>query len=386
MRAFLRGLAKACALVLVVLLVVVLPLAITAWDIYRVVFNPPLVKQVLTEIVTQSDLIPVALEWYSERRAAERAVRVGAIPNVDEPDIIQLLSFLDLDAWRRERFEVLPNPMLAGWVSVTVDGVYAWIDSDDRIPQITWHLQPLKDRLNSQHGHNAVQIVYDILKPCNEAQIKDFLARLDAAPVGKEVPYNLCQFPDPWREDQFNDYHDSLLEVVAQVPPTFALTEELVQVEDVVGVGPEAIKLQLRLIRWIGRWAWVAPLILLVLVAMLVVRSWKKLGRWWGIPILIGGVLLVVLRLTYAPLIVWLLARGPLSEVPPLVLHEATQGVLRLGQEIFRPMWLQALITVLIGVLLVALAIVAKEKSSEEAEEEEEEDVASDGDAQVSSV
>ena len=169
------GLARFLSVALAVLLALLVPLSVLVWDIYRTVFNPPLMKTVLTDIVTNSDLIPVALEWYANVRAELRAETTTAIPWVDEPDIIELLAILDVDDWRSERYEVLPNEILTPWVHLTVDGTYAWIDSADRNPQIVWPMQPLKDRVNSEHGHNAIQIVYDALEPCVEEQIADFL-------------------------------------------------------------------------------------------------------------------------------------------------------------------------------------------------------------------
>jgi len=291
--------------------------------------------------------------------------RPDARPAEDEPDIVQLIEIVDSDDWRRVRAEVLPDEILAEWVSVSVDGVYAWIDSDDRIPNIVLQLQPFKDRVNSQHGINSVQIVYDSLAPCEQAQIDDFQSRLDAAPVGKEVPYNLCQFPDPWCEDQISDYHDSLLEVVGNVPAELALSQELAQEENPGSIGPEALKNQLRLARSLAHLAPLGALALLLLILLLAVRSWREFGRWWGLPLLIGGFLVVLMALLYSPVIATLLSAGPMSEVPPLVRHEATQATTRVTKLIFGPMLRQSLVVFGLGLVLTIVAAVAKDKPEE---------------------
>jgi hypothetical protein len=41
--------------------------------------------------------------------------------------------------------------------------------------------------------------------------------------------------------------------------------------------------------RLLSTWLWLAPASLLGLVVALVVRSWSGLFRWWGIPVLVGG-------------------------------------------------------------------------------------------------
>jgi len=362
----LRFIARLIAFLLALVTTLVVPLSVLAYNLHRVVFNPPLVKRILTEIVVESDLIPVALGWFSEQRATQRAQAVQPSPE-DEPDVVQLIEFVDTDGWRRIKAEILPDPILTQWVSTTVDGVYAWIDSEDRIPDITFEMQPFKDRVNSDHGSNSVQIVYDSLDPCEQPQIDDFLARLDAAPAGKEVPYNLCQFPDPWREDQFSDYHESLLDVVENVPASFALSKELAQVERPGGIGPEALKSQLRLTRSLARLAPLAALALLLVILLLAVRSWRGFGRWWGLPLLIGGFLLVLICLLYSPIIVTVLAAGPMSEVPPLVRSEAAQATIRLARAIFGPMLPQSLVVFAVGLALTIVAATVRDREEDTA-------------------
>ena len=253
-------LARGLAFVLASLLVIALPLSLLALDVWRVVFNADLIKHLLTDEVVNSDLVPVALEWFSDRRAEQRVREGIALTGVDEPDMVLLLSFMERNSWRAVRAEVLTDEFLTHLVSVSVDGTYQWIDSENVVPQVTYDLRQFINRVNSEHGTNSVVIAYDQLDACTEEEIADFLARLAAAPPGSEVLYNLCEFPDPWHDDQFSDYENALFKVVENVPPEFALTDELAQTVDQQGVGPEAIKRQLRLIRLVGMWAWLAPL------------------------------------------------------------------------------------------------------------------------------
>lgn len=347
-------LARVLAFGLALLLVLGVPLSLLAFDGWRVVFNPPLLKRVLADEAVNHDLLPVALEWFSHRRAQERVTQGEALTGLREPDIVLLMSFLDREDWRQIKAEVLPPDIVGAWVTTTVDGAYAWLDSADRVPQITWEIQPFKDRVNSEHGVNAIVIAYDNLPPCTQTEIDDFQARLAAAPSGAEVLYNLCEFPAPWHEDQFNDYVSALHKVTDNIPAQFALTRELAQIPDnPQGVGPEWLKQQLRLMRLVGQWAWLAPLALIGLVALLAVRSMRQLGRWVGVPVLIGGLLALLPTLVYRSLITGLLSVGALSEVPELVIQEATRAILRLAAAVFQPLLIQAVIFMLLGVGLV---------------------------------
>lgn len=360
MQKFFSILARFIAFLFALLFIVGMLLAILAFDVGRVVFNPPLVKRVLSEIVTESDLIPAALAWFSESRAAHRYDSGQAEAWVGEPDVAQLIMFMGVDDWRRIRWEVLPDEILVEWVSVTVDGVYDWIDSDDRVPEIVWNLQPLIRLIDSQHGVTSITIAYEALPPCSEGQITNFKNRLAAAPAGTEVLYNLCQFPDPWYEDQFGDYIESLEDLAANVPATFALTGELARTTDTEGVGPETLKTQLRLIR---KWMKLAPLLLiipLVFILILAVRSLNGLGLWWGIPLTLGSLLTLLLALVYRLIVIAVLSVGPLSETPPLIREEAIAGILRLAGEVFRPMLWQSLVILILGLALILAGSLAK--------------------------
>ena len=347
------GFARGIAFLLALLFVLTLPFALLVFDVWRVVFNPPLVKAFITDEVVNSDLIPVALEWFSERRAQERVETGEALTGVDEPDIALLLSYMNRDDWKAIKSEILTGEFMTHVVSVAVDGTYAWIDSTDRVPQITWDLGPFIGRVNSEHGVNAIKIAYDKLPPCTQEEINDFLARVAAVPPGVEVLYNLCEFPDPWHDDQFSDYVNALYQVTENVPREFALTDELSRVADQGGGGPEAIKEQLRLIRLLSSLAWLVPLALLLLILALVVRSLRTLSRWWGVPFIVAGLLALLPALTYRLIITNILAVGALSEAPEAIIQEATRVILRLASEIFRPLLIQAVIILLLGVLLV---------------------------------
>lgn len=364
------GCLKAGAVIVVVFLVLALPLSLFFFDLGQAVFNQPLVKRIVTDEVVNSDLIPAALEWLSDRRAQERVASGEALTGITEPDIVLLMSFLDAGDWRQIKAEVLTDEILTDWTSVTVDGVYDWIDTEERNPQVSWSMQAFKDRVNSEHGTNSIVIAFDNLEPCNQEQIADFEARLAAAPEGTEVLYNLCNFPDPWHEDQFQDYLNALGDVVRNVPDSFNLTEELLQVEDATeGVGPLALKEMLRNIRTLAGWAWLVPLVLLALLVLLAVRSLKDAGRWLGAPLMVGGALALLPALVYRSVITGWLISGPLSEAPDLIRSEATRAILRLAAEVFRPLMFQALALLAVGLVLVVLMLVLGSKGKRSAVE-----------------
>lgn len=358
---------KLVAILLVLVFIVSLPLSILAYDVGRVIFDPALDKQVLIDIATESDLFTVALQWYADRRAAQRYESGDAIAWQEEPDILDLLSLIEIDSWLAIRQEVLTDQILSDWIITAVDGFYQWLDSDQPAPEIVFDLASFKARVRSVHGRNAVQIIFDSLPPCTEEQIADFKSRLAAVPAGTKVPYNLCRFPDPWFDDQVSDYHQSVSEIVENIPAVFNLVEELSRNDQ----EPElaGIKERILTVRTVTRWAPVLPVILLLLILALVVRSLKALGNWWGIPLAVGGALLLLVALLYRSLITATLVSGPLQQVPTLVLQESIDAVTRLAEEVFRPLTWQSLVVFILGLILIVVGAAVKPNPEQTAAE-----------------
>lgn len=356
---------KFLAFLLVILFVVTLPLALLSFNVGRVLFDAPLVKRVVTKEVTQSDLIPVTLRWFAQRRAQERVLTGEAQTAIREPDALKAIEFVSVETWRKIRLEVMPNNFLEGWTAVTIDGLYGWLDTKDPLPNIVIDLRDWKKYARSEHGWKAIQMVYDSLPPCKQADIDDFLKRLAAAAPGQEVLYNLytpCMFPDPWKPDQNQDYLDSRDEIIDNAADRFFLTQELSRVEKQTGVGAESIKNQFLLTRTAANLSIIVPFAMLALLAVLALRSQMDLARWLGLPIVVGGVLALLPTLVYQPLISHLLTLGPLSEVPAQVRAEFARAFGVLLAEAFNPMMLEAIAIIVVGLVIVVAGITRKPK------------------------
>ncbi|MDE3088791.1 MAG: hypothetical protein KGJ80_05345 [Chloroflexota bacterium] len=358
---------KTIAFILVLLFVLTLPLALLSFNLGRVLFDAPLVKSVVTREVTQSDLIAVTVRWFAQRRAQERVMTGEAQTAIREPDALKALEFPTNADWRKIRTEVMPDNFLTEWVSVAVDGLYNWIDTKDPLPNIVLDFREWKKYNRSQHGWNAIQVVYNAIPPCKQPDIDDFLKRYQSIAPGQEILYNLytpCMFPDPWRPDQNQDYLDSRDEILDNAPDRFFLTQELARVEKQSGVGAESLKQQLRLIRTAASLSISVPIVFLILLAVLALRSQMDAARWIGLPILVGGVLSLLPTLAYQPLIGSLLTLGPLSEVPNAVRAEFARAFGAFLAEAFNPMLFESVAIIVIGLAIVLAGIVRKPKTS----------------------
>ncbi len=354
-------LGKTIGLLFVLLFLISLPLSLLFYDVGGVVFNPPLVKSILTDVVLESDLIPAGVQWYAEQRAGEFEGVGGG--DVGQPNLLALFSFLDMESWQAIRAEALPDEMAEQWISTAVDAVYFWLDSDAPLPEISWSLSAFKSRLESEHGRNVMEIVFSAMPPCSEDQVADFKATQTAG--SGEVPFEMCQFPDPWLSLQVDQFHRSLGLVIAQIPDTFDLTETFSQQAGASDDRMTRIKLQIQFLRSVMKWVPLIPAVILLLVLLFAVRSLKELGRWWGIPLLIGGGFSLLVSMISRTSVLGLVAFGPLGDVPVLVRDELVSVLARLTHYIFQPLMWQAVVIVLLGTLLLVVGALVKPKVSE---------------------
>jgi hypothetical protein len=361
---FFKTIAKIFAFLFALLFIISLPTAVLAYDSGRVLFNPEVVKEVATESFTDSELIAAALASFSKQEAQERYTEGEAQPGQGEPNIVRLMASLEQDAWQQIRKELIPRDVLKTWVAETVDGLYRWIDSDHKKPEITWDLKPVVRNME-QNGDNVIMIAYESLEPCTEPQIKEFERRLENAPAGSEILYNLCQFPmdypsptNSYGQDQLNDYQTSLDALVLSVPPQIALTQIISAGEEAPDQNLAALKQQLRGIRMLMNLAPLLPLSLLLLILLVGIRSLKDLGIWWGIPILAGSLVTLSLSLLFRPLLSGLLLDGRFPQFPPQMRAAGLQMLLSLVSHIFRAVRWQSLVLLVIGIGLIALMII----------------------------
>jgi len=328
-----KGIARFIAFLIAVILIIALPISLLIFDTGRVFFNPPLIKNVVIELVTESDLVPMGLAWYADQRAQGRDASNDTAGGEIELDIIELLSFFDVSDWSLVRSELLPDEMLVEWASVAVDESYQWIDSDAPVPEITLDLQPFIDRVDSEHGVKAIAIILNTLPPCTDLQLN-----------------NLCRFPSPWFSDQVNYFAQSLDLVVSNIPETFSLTDALDRIIDNGGVA-------LRITALI-------PVALLLLILILAVRSLKTLGNWWGYPLALGSLLTLVLSQGYRQVATAVLSVGLFDKIPLQIRADVVVGIMRMASAIFSLLQTQAVALLLLGLALIIIGAVVKEKST----------------------
>ena len=351
------------AVLLGIALVLFTLLGLIGFNIWRVLFDPIQVKQALTSQIVTSDAVPTFLEIFSEWRAEQRLQSGEALSGVSEPDIVLLISYMDREDWRQIKQLLVTDEFVTNLISVSVDGIYHWIDSDELLPGFTWDLSPLKANLAGPQGLQALMVAYSAMPVCSEAEIQDLKQRMAEAPPGVSVLYNLCQFPEPWRTDQIGDYVESLNGVNVNVPIRFDLHEMLAGNPSAAAMDPTFIKTQLRLVSLVARWTWLAALLVLLLILLIRVRSLRSLGQFVGIPLFISGVLAILFTWGGQFVLIQFIRARILATTSPLITQEVSASLKQLTSFFFQPMLIQSIILTGLGFVLILLIFIKKPQS-----------------------
>ena len=99
------------------------------------------------------------------------------------------------------------------------------------------------------------------------------------------------------------------------------------------------------------------------MIFVFAIRSMKAWGWWWGLPLLLGGLIAGVISYGSHDAITYFLTSGPLSTIPANIRAESLGAVQSIAQTVFQPMFRQSTVISVIGLVLVMIGISARGKS-----------------------
>jgi hypothetical protein len=261
-----------------VALVLTLPLGILAFDLGRVIFSPERMAAILGASLEEAG---------GFRRVAMDAIASGGEAEAEAQGLNLGVALSYLTPLEREYLadRLLPNEWVQSQVRASVEDVYAWIDDDRARPDIQIDLRPIKDALRSGGATLFVEVVVDSWPPCTVEQ----LAEMTGTVLGLVEGFPLCQPGEPFRTAVVAMSGEALLLSLYALPDSLSISDGSAAAD------PEMLRFKedVRLARALSRWGWVLSPILLGLIMALAIRSWRGLAWWWGLPLLLGGLLTV---------------------------------------------------------------------------------------------
>lgn len=171
-----------------------------------------------------------------------------------------------------------------------IDQAFATLDSPERPIEIRISLVELKERLAGQAGIDAALRLVRSWPPCTAQQ----LAGLDeegGGPSAAGLPR--CRPPEETIARLMPEFERELGRFAASLDDEVDLGASLRSPEPGGGSNEPADspdpRVLLAFARTVVRLSWLLPLVLLLLVTALAVRSRRTLLLWWGVPLFLAG-------------------------------------------------------------------------------------------------
>ena len=272
---------KALAVAIALVFILVLPLTLLGRDLARVIFSPENVSGILRNRLLESGFVSniAAESFLSERWFDEIGLGGGELK-----PMFQNLS-------PAEREEILTILMPPEWVDAQLDNIiysfFNWIGNQSPVPRIAVNLVPFKEMLVNGELRHILDILIDSWPSCTTDEIEIMSQELMRT---GQIPIEICEPPEPYRS-QVLDYAVAELGALIRGQP-----DKLAILDSLDTPRPEVIELkgQLQFMRSVMMWSWFLPASLLGVIMFLTIRSTREIGKWWGIPLLIGGLLSIM--------------------------------------------------------------------------------------------
>lgn len=363
MKTILNAILKFIAFILAGILILALPTTLVLNNLGNVLFSQELFREISTDLIVNSDVVPAALEFVTNQQAAEISTK---LEDTERPEgrglnLYNLIFAMQDDDWIKFKEALISDEVITGWITKTVEGLFAWLDSEDPVPVIIWDMEPLIQAMSGDQGREAVQAYYESLPDCSDLQMEEMRTQPGEPLPRSKMVEELCKLSTFPHVEQIQVYQDVMQMVVDATPGEFNATQSLLKDSGQVQ-GAYTLKWRLRSYRYNLDTVLLIPLGLLFLILIFGVRSMESLGQWWGIP-LIGGSLITLLSSLLSGTLWRGIITGNMPEAIPktsLLYYQIIDSTSRVISPVFNPLIWQSFILLLIGAGLFTMSFILR--------------------------
>ncbi|MEZ0396893.1 MAG: hypothetical protein ABWK53_10765 [Anaerolineales bacterium] len=262
-------------------------------------------RQALGDEAYEAIVAEQRLSTDQEREQIAACFRQAGLAVTTEPTP-RYLRNLTVTNWEDILRTIMPPEELQRIIEDAIGQTFRYLNSQQT--QVSLPMESVKQRIVGPEGLNALLAIIRAQPPCSQAETQA-LERLVAGYSGQ---VSLCR-PS---EDLLNRMHpileDQLQLIANQIPDRVQILGG-----DSAGGDSAAPRPGLRLVRLGMRLSPDLPLLFLLIVTLLAVRTPKSWLRWWGIPMFLAGLFAMILAATLAAIFeqTWVLALT--SNLPP---------------------------------------------------------------------
>lgn len=338
-----RGLAGLAAVVFVVLL----PITLLTRNLALVIFDPPALSALVFErLVDLGTLRQVVVDQLFGPESSLEGIHLdGAAQHLSPQEREALVDRLIPETWLQDQL-----------LRVTTDFL-GWFDSPATTLRLTIDTEAVRTQLRGAAAAGLVEALIESWPACTLDSVTNMLG-VGAIPGQEGFPF--CEPPEPLRGLVAGTLTGGLRLLAEALPAELPVVEQdFSAAEDLM-----LVKEQVRMVRFASRWGILLSLSFLGWIMAFVVRSWRSLARWWGIPLLLGGILSFGLVLVGGPVLRVLLARftAGASAIPALgELAGAIGGAI--GAAVLRRQAVQAMLIIVGGGVLTVAGFLGRRRS-----------------------
>jgi hypothetical protein len=344
MRDFVSISAKIAALICAAFFIIVTAGVLFLFNAERILFNPQSVKSAFAEQGIYDRLPGLMAHQLA-------SLDYGSAQGVS--DAPAFLKNLNENDWQVIVSQVVTRSWLQAQTESVVDQYYAYLEAGQTPVKIS--LAEVKVRLQGQPGMNAFLQVLQSKPACNQQQ----LMRLgQAALLGQMDNLPLCNPPQEL-VSQFQPEIQTGLGVLAEtIPNEMDLTQNIASSRSSSSSPSQGIQLA----RFLLRLSPILSLGLLVLILLFAVRSFRELLLWWGVPLLLAGLLAVALGLAAAPILTnFSMSQMTRNMENPAAAVDAIQIVrdifFSISSQVGQAVVFQGLVIALLGLVMAVIAL-----------------------------
>ena len=363
MKTIFNAIFKFIAFILAGILIFALPTALLIDNLGEVIFEEEQISGIATDVIINSDIVPAALEFATNRQAEEISTKIEGTerPEGRGLNLYNMILSMKDDDWIKFREALLGEEVIAGWIDQTIQGLFAWLNADDPVPLIIWDMEPLVQKMSGPEGQEAVVAYYESLPDCTDLQMEEMKTQPGEPLPRAKMIEELCKLSTFPHGEQIQVYNDVMQMVVDATPRQFNATQALLNGMD-QSRGLFTLKWRLRTYRYNMDTVLLIPLGLLFLILILGVRSMESLGQWWGIPLIGGGLIALLSSLLSGTLWRGILTGNMPGDIPPtsLLYHQIIESTSRVISPIFNPLIWQSFVLLLIGAGLFTMSFILR--------------------------
>lgn len=206
---------------------------------------------------------------------------------------------------------------------------------------------------------------------CSLDQLREIINSFESDDSSTELLS--CRPPQEILDEYLSSMVETLNEVIESLPDEAVLgrnfmdsdlDEEIETDEDEMQVGKT-----LRRVRTYMRLSPIVPIGFLLLIAVFGVRSFREFLRWWGIPLLLTGLIALVFSILSMPIFNWFIKTYVQVQIPGYFSSEFVGLGFDIGRSVIRSLvkaiTIQAGVLSLGGILMIVASAFIKERRTE---------------------